>query len=423
MNSRITTFLTVTLILVGAIGYQSVEGQLLSTIPDSLADNVVGSSERLLSTDWDRDLKNENQSKATFGQARTDHQVLLLAYTLNRMQHNKSREAKMVAEEITAKYPDNLDGWMLKAWLNSLTNNYDVACMNMRSLRQAMSRTKTSAANEKAIFQRLGRLIGYMQGPVVDRVNADVLEATILSIAKGASPEAVNTFNASRDATLEKHDEILKAHAKKSQAELAKVQAENEQEAINLEKQNAQLDKTESQLLPERERIREEATRRISALEQEGRSMEIQLSQISTDILLTRRNLDTLYTSLYNLQNSPRAYQVSRFGLTTQIQNAEIGLASLQNSGVAISNQLAGVRNNIAAARNAADRQIRELNKEIKKTVSAKKRNMNKLARIARGPKVADGKRHAMLNKVTSLVTFDQIPLELYRQDILEALK
>ncbi|MDB4371268.1 hypothetical protein N9Z44_04125, partial [Mariniblastus sp.] len=44
--------------------------------------------------------------------------IVSVAFAVNRLQQNKTNEAKLVAEKLTETFPKNLDGWMLKAWLN-----------------------------------------------------------------------------------------------------------------------------------------------------------------------------------------------------------------------------------------------------------------------------------------------------------------
>ena len=72
--------------------------------------------------------------------------------------------------------------------------------------------------------------------------------------------------------------------------------------------------------------------------------------------------------------------------------------------------------------RNLLNQQVRDIDKELKKISATKRRNMNKLAKIAAGPEVADGKKQAMINRATALRTYDDLPLELYRQQLLEKL-
>ena len=64
-----------------------------------------------------------------------------VAYAVNRLQQNKTKEARLVAEKITENFPSNLDGWMLKAWLDALEDNFETSLVSMRSLKNHLADT------------------------------------------------------------------------------------------------------------------------------------------------------------------------------------------------------------------------------------------------------------------------------------------
>ena len=68
------------------------------------------------------------------------------------------------------------------------------------------------------------------------------------------------------------------------------------------------------------------------------------------------------------------------------------------------------------------DSQLREIDKEIRRVNGAKRRNQAKLGKLARGPELMGGKKEAMRNKQISLRTYDNLQLEVYRQDLLDQL-
>ena len=203
---------------------------------------------------------------------------------------------------------------------------------------------------------------------------------------------------------------------------MAKVQIENDKEAQNLEQQNAILAGTRVQLNDNKQQLQEEGTAKISQLQQNGASIERQLSSISSDIRATQRDLDVLYSDFNAIMNTPPRFRPSTFHLTTQIQNSELRLSQLDRDGVALSNQANSIRLQISQTQNAYNQKMGQIDKEIKKIVGNQKRIFNKLTRIAKGPKIANGKSQAMKIKATSLRTFDDISLELYRQQLLEIL-
>jgi septal ring factor EnvC (AmiA/AmiB activator) len=182
------------------------------------------------------------------------------------------------------------------------------------------------------------------------------------------------------------------------------------------------LEKTESQLIPEKQRLRQEATQQVSTLQQQAATLEQQLAGISSDIWQTEQDLQYMAIDLFNAQNLPPRLRPSLFYLQNQIRTAQLSLSALRSNGNQISNQLRVLSAQIRQTQNVFNQQIRELDKEIKRVSGAKRRNLARLARLAGGPEVADGKRAAMQNKITALSTYDEFPLLLYRQELLEKL-
>lgn len=397
--------------------------QLLSPPKDPID---VGSSvpiRLLLVEQWDRGPNNESQSKATYQNSRKDNSYLMLAFALNRMNHNRVDEALEIVDLMTKSYADNLDGWLLKAWLNTLSDRYDTALVNLRSLKKQIGKQKnTTPAIEQVLYGRLGRLFGYLQGPVADRVNANLLEGTVLNVTAGLNPDVLKTFNSNRDKVLKQYEDLLKLQGQMTQAELAKVKLENDNQTIALERETQLLEQTESQLVPEKQRLRAEATQQVSTLQQQGRSLEQQLAAISSDIWDTEQELQFLAVELYNAQNLPPRLRPSLFYLQNRIRNVQVTQSALRSNGNQISNQLDVLRAQVLQTQRAYNQRIGDIDREIKRVNGAKRRNLGKLARLAAGPEVADGKKDAMRNKATALRTYDDLPLVLYRQELLEKL-
>jgi len=402
---------------------QTATAQILSPPPKPLDESASTIIRKLLTDDWERDPKIGLDSKRTFESAKSYSDDLLVAYTINRIRHNRTQDAKMAARELTNQHVDNLDGWILKTWLNALTDDFDAALIDMRSLKKQVVKTKNlSRSAEQSIFKRLGRLIGYMQGPVAHRVNDDLLNETSKLISNGLKPDLLQLFDDNRNKVLKDFDDLVKVQAQKSQIELAKVKAANDAEAVALEREVQLLEKTESQLLPERQRIRDDGAKQISSIERQGQTVEQQLNRIRADIRATELDLQYMYQDLYLAQQQPPRFRVSTFHLQNQIRNAAFALNSLRANGVQSNNQLNSLQAQLVNARNSTNNRLREIDREIKRINGAKRRNLGKLARIAQGPKVADGKRDSWQSRATALRTYDELSLELYRQDILDQL-
>lgn len=399
------------------------DAQILSPPAKPIEAQASTPIRRLLNEDWERAPKIAVRAKTTFESATQFTDDLLVAYMFNRIRHNQTSEAKLAAQELTDRHADNLDGWMLKTWLNTLTDDFDLALINMRMFKKQIDAQKNLPEQTKQqIYGRLGRLVGYFQGPVADRVNDDLLNGTIRELAAGMQPQILKTFNQNRDRVLKQHDDLLIEQGKKTRVILDKTKLENQAEAAQLDQQNKLLEQTQAQLLPQKQKISADATSQIAAVEQQAYQLQQQLTRLSGEIAATNLDLQLLYQDLALILNQPSEFRQSTFFLRNQIRSAELALSSLRQSARLTSNQLGGLQSQVLQIEASANQQTNEIDKEIKRVNNSKQRNLSKLTKIAKGPEVAAGKRKSLKSRITGLRTYDKLTLELYRQDMLSQL-
>ena len=326
--------------------------QILSPPPMPLNATDSVPVRKLMTAHWDGNETDHAQVRKTF-QAASQNEDLLVAFMINCVHNHQTKDAKLAALELTNRFSDNMDGWIFKTWLNTLTDEYDSALISMRTFKKKIDANKAlTDDSRKVIYTRLGRLIGYMQGPVSDKVNQDLLNGTIQIVTRGATPDSVKIFNENRDKILKQYDDLVKAQGQKTQVELAKVKVANDAEAVGLEREVQLLEQTESQLRPEKQRIRDEGARQIASIEQQGSSLQSQLTQIGGDIRATEFDLQLLYSNLNLLLQQPPRFQVGVLQLQNQIRNAELALVSLGTSANQTSQQINSLSAQLVQVRN-----------------------------------------------------------------------
>jgi chromosome segregation ATPase len=143
---------------------------------------------------------------------------------------------------------------------------------------------------------------------------------------------------------------------------------------------------------------------------------------MGNDIRATELDLQLMYSDLNLILQQPPRFQIGVLQLQGQIRNAELALVSLTSSANQTSQQINSLSAQLAQVRNGVNQRLNELEREIKRVNGAKRRNMAKLTKIAKGPKVASGKRDSMRSRAKALRTYDDLVVELYRQDILDQL-
>ena len=309
---------------------------------------------------------------------------------------------------------------MLKAWLNALEDNFENSLVSIRSLNQRLIATADLSVEIKSsIYSRLGRLIGYLEGPVAHRVNQNLLLTTTQFITNTAPQNHLKEFNSSRTEVQEKYTEIKKDQAQKKNEELAKVAQRDQKIEQILNRENESLSDSEQKLSEEIERVRQDANARISTLE--GQGSQIEQEQLATSIEIQQREnrLLYLYEQLAILNLGPVS-QFWTYDPRVEIRSLEFQISQKRNDWNGYSFRLRSISDEISRLQFAAQQRTGSLTRDLKKLNGTRRRNLGKLARIASGPQIADGKKNAMKIRVTSLITYDEISEELYRQQILD---
>jgi chromosome segregation ATPase len=106
--------------------------------------------------------------------------------------------------------------------------------------------------------------------------------------------------------------------------------------------------------------------------------------------------------------------------ISSQIRNAEVTLYSLQSNRNAITNQLQSIQSQVNQLTNEYTARVNQIEGRYKKLNNTARRNQAKLAKIATGPEIADGKKGARKSRLNALTSYYDLPIELYRQQLLD---
>ena len=398
--------------------------QLLSPPNEKLAPSTKAVVNRLLNTTWDRESNNKNDSESTFAAAPHNKPEILIAYVLNRINHSSIDQALEIASETRLSFEQNWDGRMLEVWLLTLTNKYDTAIVQMRSFKKqldiAKQNNRLSAAAALDLYGRFGRLIGYFEGPVAEKVNPQLLANTTVLLEQNIAPETKKAFSLARQSVKAEYEQLLAQQVAYQNQELVKVAAVNEVEKERIEEDNKLTQEARARLEPELEKLVSEGHLLTSRLEQQISSASSNLLSINQSAYGLEQQLAFLYTDLFNIDRRSLA---SVYAIENQIYRVELDLSQQRIAAANQAGVLSGLQNDLFAVRRNYQRQIGQAKSNLKRVEVAQKRNGKKLQKIAAGPKIAGGKTQSLANRRTALRTYDDLALELYRQDMLDAVR
>lgn len=207
-------------------------------------------AERLLDQGWERTPKARTDSQDWFDAASSEIRSspsVQWSYALNRMRHRKYREAKPFVDQLAQKRPEDGDVLYAQIWLAVFVREFEQSMALMRQFKQQMDADRNIDPERKLeAYFRLGRLIGYLQGPCGNQVNAQTLENTAAAILQGANSTETQEFAAQRSAVIDQYSTLMSARGEKQQQAMdtlvRKQQVELEQQstvAADMQKQSA----------------------------------------------------------------------------------------------------------------------------------------------------------------------------------------
>lgn len=409
----------------------SVHGQL--TFPPQLPTEEGKLVKFWLDEVWEKGRANNDKSVSVYQAATPKNANVNLAYAINRMQHNRVSEAVAAVDVAKSKDAKNIDAVLLSIWLEVLRDDFDVALIEMQTFADIVAEKRQAAADGAVdndggreldfAYRRLGRLLGYLQGPVAGQCNPDIFARSLDRINAASSDRHRTILQQQSESVIVKYDSLLKELSEKVHESIQKNAVADKVSQAALEKQNDVLEAQTDQIQQQKDALEQQAQRAISDISQQLPALEAQLQAAILEIETVRSQIVFNRSLLALGQNNPqRALLTNNFNFF-QLQQSYLALNSLRANANAIANAIAIEQNKISRVQAAYNAELRKLNRDIKKSTNLKRRNTNELVKIAQGPEPDAGAVAALNNRTSALNIYDPLPLEQYRADFLRQLR
>ena len=387
---------------------------------------------QLLVDMWAKNTENREGSVRLYEQQVQKSEQVLMAYTLNRMKHNRYRDALVPANQLTTEFPKNLDGWILRIWLDTVTRNYNESLIGIRLMkRQIDQQPDLTDSKKEKYYDRLARIIGYLQGPVTSRTDQATLNSTITKLVEGMTPEQLQSFNDKRTAVLDSYEQKVNDASGLVKQEKDNAAAEAAIKTKTIQTQNQTLTTRLQQIQPEKDRLQIEGEQKASAIESQlaplrqelaahvhaARAAEANLHYAYGDLslehaLLARQEpgLGALnYHRIYGINSAINGYQSDLYAANARISNAR--------------GQVHRLGSELEQVNRTYQNQIEQLSAEQHRISREQRHNASELIKVAKGANAPTPKIRGVETKIESLRTYDPFPLELERHDYLDAIK
>ena len=384
---------------------------LMTTSTTFATDQV---SHKLLTEFWSTTKGKETTRFFANQESRTPQAVY--AFALVKAQQHDVAMALRATEVLATKDPTNPKPLRLKVWLELRQNKFEPALTSLAKFITLIEQDKDTTRFQKTqAYEFAGRIFGFLDGPVADKVDMGTRDETINQILDGLNEDMHQSFESGYSTVATKFKGMM---------------SEKMRVDMDAAKQDAIIQKAKYNSLAEKEKQLHEAEQRTAA---ERRQTRNSINQGLTDIArkdLTYSNLQNRYRPYYgrpyrqilihgsgSSSSSSKAKHHHVVGFTVR---RPILFGSHYNDLTARRNVLAGHYNEL---RNAGAGQMNSLNKELKEISKAKNRTMNQKLRALKPSGKMVTQSVALKSKAKSIMTYEKFPLEIERQLLLAATK
>ena len=351
------------------------------------------------------------------------------AYVLNRIQHDKFREARA---EIDGLIPAGRDAWeqrYAQIWLKMLVGEVNSALLDMQDLKSRIVANVTLDDTTKfRLYTRLGKMYGYAEGPASIKATPSTLHDTLAILVDGLNDVDFGNFEDNRKQVSKKYVDLLN---EKSATVASKIQDQKQNNAARTAKidaDNAQADVRQRELLDQATTLRTQMAEDANQLRQSLRPLESDLSRIDSQIRRSDFRLLDLHNDIARRQRlafgQDDRFRRSRFLNQAGVLRRELYIEQdlrnvLQGEYNQTLAQIDLIKGQIIDVERAFRSQIALREQESKQLVGQQKRNLRELKKL-QNPDKPKGYVREITARTGYLPTYDPFPTDEFRREALK---
>lgn len=407
----------------------------------SAADDAKGREAiaKLLDVGWAATPKARAASDAQYDEVRRlagPTPAALEASLLVLLQQRRFEDATKRADELLAKNPADLTAQRAKIWIAAVVKNYSAAMLAADKLSQQLADDPPRAEDEQAIHDELhgflGRVFGFLGGPVAENVNQEERKTYERRLVDRMTETRRTKFEEARDGVVAKYLELTGDKDDERQRVIDQAAAAREKTLKELESEKEAIAGRVKELDGRKDKLQADLRDELAEIAKDDQPLVQELARLDGRARSLNRDLFAYESEISRLQALASAEMDPNRRLQWEIEIDRLSLAAsrLQSDLFSVRRLAEGVqtqRANLLArqrrAQAAAADQAQRIDKE---TSNLAKRDRVNDAIEKRANKPASGttsKTRALAAQATALSTYDQFPLEVARQKLLESLR
>jgi len=377
------------------------------------------------------DLQRDEVARTASG----DPRALAAAWLVLLQQRRYDDGLKRIDEHLV-RSPNDLNALRAKAWVQAILKNYPAALVSADKLSQQLAadppQTEAEREDHKELIGFLGRLLGYLGGPVAATVNQEQrkaaekailarLEASRQPLFEDAFNGVLAKFIAMTDESSDARDQAVAAAVAEKDKTLAEIEADRQQAAARAK-----------ELEERRKSVQAEFQGELEQIAKEDRPLVQQLAQLDSRAAVLNRDLATYQIEIDRLtrlaagENDPARRQQLLFEadrLAIVASRIEGDLVAANRLARGVQAQRAALATRQAQAQSNANTQVQRIDRELTDLTKRERRNDSIEKRASRPNVGPTSKARALSAQATALSTYDQFPLEAAKAKLLESLR
>ena len=395
-------------------------------------DRPIEAAIEMLGSTWENRLSLRQQADQLYESADAKEKDLTYAYLLTKIKQNDVRKALQAADALLKIDADHVNGHRAKSWLLLLTRQYDSALVELKNYAAANDKASAELAKEDAAevaekmehVRALGRMIGFFRGPLADHVsesNVDEVERLILD---KATDEEKGIFNDQADRVVKHYNDILLKKETTDADLLDEAKVEQAQELKNLKKSAEEIVARRAELIPQIEKLREEAAEVFAMIEAKAIPLQSDLEQLNSDANSIENDIAFALAEAADYDHRARherdAFAADRWFIRADrcrslANRYDLQLGIIYRNIRAVKAALQSVNAEYVTAQNRYGGQLNLLESELQALNKDKKRNEGKTRRTEKPVRISGGISKALENRARSIKSYENFPVDLQR--------
>jgi hypothetical protein len=399
-------------------------------------DSAVQLAERLLDPGWDRSPQTRGEAQSWYENAPAaarSNPWVEWSYALNRIQHRRYKDAKPLVDRVAQVRTNDWDVRYAQIWLSVFVKEFDQGLALIGKLKADMdAATEIAPDVRNEVYFRMGRLMGYMQGPYGDRVDLQRLAKTETAFLEGVEPQAVQSYTDQRDLVVQQFANLMAARDQKQASEMENLIRKQQ---VELEQQSAlvgQMQQQSADARASRETVVNEGQANVDAARQQLDAATAEWNRIQSLISSAAFELEGIWFSIAQIDEALRhetdpairhRLLLDRNYYLMLARDREFGLSNLRANRRAVDQQIATSAMNVDQTTAAAQNRVNAIDQQIIAAESTMAKANRKIQSLQDEPRVSSSVVGTIDATASALTNYDPFPADMLKQRALEAMR